>query len=305
MIENANTNTVKFVVETARSSQTAAVLTLLPSLLSANSLPTRFIIARCPENPSHILGAAAFIPQIISTQWPGFAMHLNVLANYRRQGIGSALLHQLKVDAQNWNVSHLHVAEHFEDNSPLAQFLSQYHFQPSSNMHYFISQMHATLPMLESLVGALNRRKRVPAGFVLQPLINANLDKAAELFAKEFKTPITHAQNVLQHALSEPMSNEISLALCKNNELAGFLIGKQNNDFPEVSYWVSAPEYRQGWTAALLLEGFVRRANERGIMHGGYSCNDKTTATLNIARKTGAKLTAIKRSYVLNLEAQA
>lgn len=301
MIHTPITNKVEFVVETARPSQTTAVLTLLPSLLSANALPSRFIIARCKKNQSQIFGATAFVPQIISTQWPGFAMHLQVLAKYRRQGIGSALLNQLKIEAKNWNIDYLHTVEHVEDTSEQAQFLTQHHFQASSNMHYFISQMHATLPMLSRLVSALHRRKRVPDGFVLQPLIEADLDKAADLFALEFNTPKAHAKQVVQQALNQPMGNEISLALCNTNELAGFLIGKQNNDLPEVSYWVSAPEYRQGWTAALLLEGFVRQANERGIVQGGYSCNDKTTATLNIARKSGAELTAIKRSYMLNL----
>ncbi|MDN4501889.1 GNAT family N-acetyltransferase [Alteromonadaceae bacterium BrNp21-10] len=305
MSKNSAMSPIQFVVEPARPSQTAAVLTLLPELLSACCLPSSFIIAFSKNNPSQILGAAAFIPQIISNEWPGFSIHCHVVADFRRQGIGSAMLQQLKTEARHWDIAYLHVTGHFEDNSSPTQFLTKRQFSPSSNMHYFIGQTQATLPMLDRLVKALYRRNRVPTGFSVQPLAQVNLDKVAELFARQFGTSQANGIHIVQQALSDPLSNELSLAVSNGSELAGFLIAKQSNDFPEVSYWVSAPEYRQGWPAALLLEGFVRGLHNKNIPQGGYSCNDKTTATLNIARKTGAQLSAIKRSYVLNLDQEA
>ncbi|MGS2719806.1 GNAT family N-acetyltransferase [Paraglaciecola aestuariivivens] len=302
---NTTTKTLNFVVEIARPSQTLAVLTLLPSLMSAQVLPTQFIIARCRDNPSHIFGVAACVPHIISTKWPGFALLLNVIPKFRRQGVGSALLEKIKVEAKSWNVDYLHVTEHIASNSPLAQFLLKQHFQTSSKMHYFLSQMPTTLPMLQRLVKALYRRNRIPNGYKLQPLVDADIAQVSALFAEQFHVPSAHAVHEMQQALNEPMSQEISLALCNGQQVVGFLLAKQSQNIPEVKYWVVGKNYQQGWAAALILEKFVSQANARGIKQGAYSCNHTTRATLNIAKKSGAELTDIRRSFMLKLGAHS
>lgn len=287
----------------AQPSHSAAVLSLLPKLRSADCLPSSFTVAHLPGQPSHIIGAAAYVPRLISDELPGFAFHCQVLPAFRRQGAGRALLQHLIQDVRCWEISYLHAAGSFDDGSLAAVFLTSQQFYPCANMHHFMGHTHATLPILTKIVSALKKRKRVPDGFRLKPLEEADLEGVAVLFAQQYATSVARAKASLRQVLEQPVSRELSFVLSNGEQLAGFITAKHDTAIPEVGYWISAPEFRHGWPAAMLLAGFLQAAQDGGISQGRYACNDKTLATLNIARKAGAQLETIRRSYVLDLGA--
>lgn len=286
---------------TAPAEQTAAVLSLLPELMAAEALPPTFTVAHAAGHPSHLLGAAAFIPRMQHAKWPGFSVYCHVLPAFRRQGIGRALMLKTAAETAAWDVMHLHAAATHKDDSAEAQYLTRMGFRFSGGMHHFVSDQALTLPLCQRLVQALRAHGRVPEGFVLRPLAEAQADTVATLFCRQFGGSMARARALVTRALEDPIGQALSLALCDDQHLAGFLIAKWGNDMPEVSYWVTDPTYRHGWPAALLLAEFVERAHKMGMVQARYCCSDQTRATLNIARKTGAVLEAVRRSYVLDL----
>lgn len=290
-----------FVVKKASFEQTTAVLSLLPELMSTEILPPDFIVAHPHDDPSRILGATAFIPKIHNTERPGFICYCRVLPAFRKQGIGSTLIQHLAKQVASWDVDYLHTASTYDDGSSEADFLKRLGFEVSGSMHHFMSHAATTLPMLQRLVKALYGRGRVPNGFAIKPFSDTEPDALASLFCRQFGGSMTHARNQVELALKEPSGEKLSLSLADGNQLAGFLVASHDNTSLEVKYWVTDPAFGQGWSAALLLDGCLSRANNLGFTQGRYSCNDKTRATLNIARKTGAQLEFLRRSYVLDV----
>jgi GNAT superfamily N-acetyltransferase len=290
-----------FVIRKAPFEQTTAVLSLLPELMSAAILPPNYTVAHPHGDPSRILGAAAFVPKIHNTDLPGFIFHCRVLPAFRKQGIGSALIQQLATQVAAWDVDYLHTASTYDDGSAEAEFLKRLGFDVSASMHHFMSNAASTLPMLQRLVKALYGRGRVPNGFAIKPFADTEPDAVASLFCRQFGGSLAHARRQVEQALKDPNGEKLSLSLSDGNQLAGFLVGSHDNTSSEVKYWVSDPTFGQGWPAALLLEGFVSRSSDLGYIQGRYSCNDKTRATLNIARKSGAQLEFLRRSYVLDV----
>lgn len=290
-----------FVVRKASFEQTTAVLSLLPELMSAEILPPNFIVAHSHDDPSRIVGAAAFVPKIHNTDWPGFIFHCRVIPAFRNQGIGKALIQCLATQVAAWDVDYLHTASTYDDDSSEANFLKRLGFSVSASMHHFVGDTTATLPMLQRMVKALYGRGRVPEGFVIKPLTEAEPNAVATLFCRQFGGSLANARCQVEQALKDPTGEKLSLSLSDGNQLAGFLIASHDNTSAEVKYWVTDPVFGQGWPAALLLEGFVRQLQILGFSQGRYSCNDKTRATLNIARKTGAQLEFFRRSFVLDV----
>jgi GNAT superfamily N-acetyltransferase len=293
-----------FVVKKASFEQTSAVMSVLPELMSSEILPPNFIVAHPHDDPSRILGAAAFVPKIHNTEKPGFICHCRVLPAFRKQGIGSAFIQHLAKQVASWDVDYLHTASTYDDGSSEAEFLKRLGFDVSSSMHHFMSHAAGILPMFNLLhrqVKALYGRDRIPKGFAIKSFSDIQPDAVANLYCRQFGGSMTHARNQIKLALKDPNGEKLSLSLSDGNQLAGFLVASHDKTSLEIKYWVTDPTFGPGWSAALLLDGCLSRANDLGLTQGRYSCNDKTRATLNIARKTGAQLEFLRRSYVLDI----
>ncbi len=286
---------------TAPVGQTAAVLALLPELTAAEALPPTFTVAHAVGFPSRLLGAAAFVPRMQHAEWPGFSAYCRVLPAFRRQGVGQALMGRLAAEVTAWDVKHLHAAGTHEARGAESQFLTTLGFRPSGSIHHFVGDTASTLPMCQRLVQTLRDHGRIPGGFTVVPLAEAQEDSVAALFCRQFGGSLARARAEVKRALEEPIGQALSLALRDDQQLAGFLMAREGKQMPEVSYWVSDPSYRQGWPAALLLEGFVKRLKDLGVAQARYCCSDRTRATLNVARKTGARLDAVRHGYVIDL----
>lgn len=287
----------------AAPDQTAAVFALLPELMGAQVLPPRFAVAHATGDPSCLLGAAAFVPMAGQGHLPGFRSQCRVLPAFRRRGVGRALMVELAAQARQWDASHLQSWEGLIEG-PESVFLRAAGFCPGLGVHYFVGEATATLARCQPLVAALRAHERVPTAFQLMPLVDVPLDAAALLFCSQFGGSPSAGREKISQVLKNELSRVLSFALWDGSVLAGFLLAGTDEAMVQVKYWAVDPTFRHGWPAVLLLEHFIRTGAEMGIFHARYHCNDRTQATLNVARKSGAVLEAVHQTYVLDLSTE-
>lgn len=292
-----------FNVSAAAVDQTAAVFALLPELLHATSLPPRFIVAHVAGDASRLLGAAAFVPQVQNADSPGFLSQCRVLPAFQRQGIGRALLSRLADEARAWDVPHLHAWAAHDDTSEPLGFLRAVGFRPGTAMHHFLLETALMRPASMRFQQGLRSRGRVPADAVPVPLAHVPIEPVVALFCAEFGGSPAQARARIERTLAHPMGQALSSALWDGATLAGFLLaGASDTDgSPEVSFRASDRRCRHGWPAAVLLDEFTRAMEAGGHAQARYYCNDRNLATLNLVRRTGARLERIRIHQVLDL----
>jgi hypothetical protein len=138
---------------------------------------------------------------------------------------------------------------------------------------------------------------RIPAGATLGPLEQADRTAVVRLYADHFGGTDAAVNALLDRSAQEPEARAASLALHLDQELIGFINWKRDDEgVPKVDMWITAPRFRTGWTAVMLLVASMRQPNQA---RGRFDCNDDAVATLKIARRIGARLLSARASYVL------
>lgn len=276
------------------------MLALLPELATAAALPPSLLVAHPAREPSRLLGAAALVPQLRDPQSPGFPGLWRVLPAYRRGGIGRALLSALAVQARRWDIDHLHAWEPLAEGSEAA-FLRALGFRPQLCLYDFVSEGNATPALTHRLLTRLRNKGRLPPTAQLLPLAEAPLARCALLYSLHFGCPVSAALATLNAALADADARAVSVALLEDGKLLGFLLAAPAADMMEVKFWICDPAWRHGWPALMLLDEFMRRLQAIGGQRARYACNEKTLATLNLARKSGAVAAGMRHAYVLDL----
>jgi GNAT superfamily N-acetyltransferase len=290
----------RLVLAAARADQTAAVLALLPEVLDAPALPTRFWVVHPAGRPSELLGAAACAPVVHPAQSPGFRGHCRVLEDYRRQGLGRALVERLSAEVAAWDVPHL-LSWQPEPDGPAGAFMSALGFRINFSIHHFIADYEGILPLCQRLTQSLREHDRIPSGFRLLPLGEVPREAVVKLHCKEFHASPAAARATIEEMLADPLAQRLSLALWDGAYVAGYLLAGPGSDMPDLRYWASDPAYRHGWPAVLLLDGYMRMIAACGLSQSRFMCNGRNPAPLNVARKIGAQLESLRHAHVLDL----
>jgi GNAT superfamily N-acetyltransferase len=291
----------RFVLAQAQPAQTAAVLALLPELLQAPALPTRFWIVHPDSEPSQLLGAAAYAPVLHPAHSPGFRGHCRVLAPYRRQGMGRALVTRLAAEVTAWDVPHLLAWQAELEDGPASAFMRALGFRVNFSIHHFIADYEKILPLCQRMTQSLREHERVPPGFRLLPLAAVPRAAVVALHCKEFHASPAAADAAIEAVLADPLGQRLSLALWDGEYVAGYLLAGPGADMPDLRFWASDPAYRYGWPAVLLLDGYMRMIADCGLRQSRFICNGRNPAPLNVARKIDAFVEGVEHGYVLDL----
>lgn len=294
---------VGYSVNQAAVDQTAAVFALLPELLSASALPSRFFIAHVTGDTSRLLGAAAFVPQVQNSISPGFSGQCRVLPAFQRLGIGRALVQRLADDARGWDVTQLLSWSQHEESDAATAFLRATGFRPGMAMHHFTLDTALMRASALRMYQSLNARGRIPANAMAVPLAQVPTERAAALLSCVFGDPLAHTRAKVERTLAHPMGRALSFGLWDGATLTGLMLAgaSESDGIPEVFFLVSDPAQRSGWQPALLHEHFTRAMEEGGHAHARYRCNDRTPSSLNLVRRANAKPGTIYVSQVLDL----
>lgn len=287
-------------VEVLPPSEWSAGMTLLAPLAREHRLPPFAVGARLQAHPERLVGAAAFVPQLAGQRADAFKALVKVLPRWQRQGIGRALIHRLRQEAAAWNIPRLLSLAPLPAGASTA-FVQALGARRSLAMHHYLAETVATLPLMRSLLSKMHHRGRIPPNHCVVPLSDAPIDAVAALHAAYFGQSTASSTAALTQALDNEPGRSMSFAVWNGQRVAGALIAGGSPDLPRVDYWFSAPDFQHGWVALLTLAAFVEEAAARGITHGRFSCNEHTRATLNIARKVGAKLESLEYQWEIEV----
>jgi GNAT superfamily N-acetyltransferase len=288
-----------FVVVEAAGAHVAAALTLLPETLQGEVLPSRMWIAHPPDRPHEVLAAAAAVPVLHDPAAPGFRGIARVLAEYRRQGIGRALVREVAQDAAAWGTARLHAWFAHDAGSPEAAFLRALRFMPHTGVHHFIGTTTQALQDCGDRLLRLKLRGRVPPDARLVPLHEADLSAVARLYASHLGGSPAELSQRLAKELDDGLCRALSVAVLCGPHLAGFMLMQHRDGLPLAELWISDPSYRHGWASLVSLHGALQRCLELGATQHRFHCNDAAVATLNFARRSGARQVALQHAYRL------
>ncbi len=280
------------------------MFTLLPELLSASVLPSEFSIAYINGNPDCIVGAAAYIPQLTGGRHSGYTYYCHILPTFTDTDIQRQLTRHVAERAAQWGVRYLHFGKLLTEAEQYVAVLREVGFTPRAELYQFTGAIHDVLRPLSRLMNSLTRRRRITAPVAIQPIAQTDTRQLLPLFTSQFGITSNAARHEIQQAIKHPLTNALSMALTNQGEVIAFLLAKVVNNEPEVAFWTSAGTYRFGWPAALLLDACCRKALLMGFERSRFACDSQTLATTNIAKRSGARLEAVKSSYVLELTPQ-
>ena len=92
-----------------------------------------------------------------------------------------------------------------------------------------------------------------------------------------------------------------SAVLLRGNEVKGALLYMWNDGNPIIDVNVVAPELRRGPANVLLLEAATRNALEGGGISFRFRCEEHVRDTVNLARRSGAKLARVQLAFTRTL----
>lgn len=289
-----------FVITEAAGAAVAGALTLLPELLESQLQPSRAWVAHLSGQPSALLGAAAAVPLLHDAAAPGFRCIARVLPAFRCRGIGRGLVRAMAGDAAAWGAERLH-AWYAHGDGAEAAFLGALGFVPHTRVHHFVGATAPALAMCGERLRALIEHGRIPPDAQLLPLHEVDLAAAARLYSHH----LGGSPSVLRQRLARDLADEpcraLSVAVRCGSQLAGLLLVKHREGLPDADLWISHPKHRHGWVSLMTLHGALQRCAERDEPHYRYHCNDAAQATLNFARRSGARRVALHRTFRLEL----
>lgn len=275
-----------------------AGLTLLACMAEDARLPAQIFGAHLSGYPERVVGAAAFIPRQFAPNDHAFLAWVQVLPAWRRQGVGRALIHRLRQEAAAWSVDALQSLAPVEEPDAIAA-MHALACHPGHAMHHYIADTAVAWPLMHAGIERLYRRKRVPPSETVLPLAEVPSAQVIALHASYFGQSETASRRVVHRALHESPGNSLSFAVWDGERVSGALIAGGHPAQPEVKFWFSAPACQDGRIALLTLHAFVEGVGRQGLAQGRFICNERTRATMNIARKFGARLERVTHHWRL------
>lgn len=284
---------------------TLAALSLLPELLGSEALPSRIWVASAGDRPSWLQGAATFIPVLRNTAHPGFRCLVRVLPEHRRQGIGRALIGAVQAEARRWNLPYLHAWQPVDAQGAEAGVLRALGFRTLSLMHHFVGSTERSLLASARLEASLRGRRTGQGGVVVVPLTTVPRDQVVSLYQRQLGGSGEVIGQHIAHVLEDEAARALSVAAWDGQRVHGFLLLALKRGVPHADFWVTEPDQRNGWVAALMLHESLRRLAEAGFALHRFHCNEHVRATMNFARRSQAECVAVQHCMGIELDRSA
>ena len=284
---------------------THAALSLLPELLGSEALPSRVWVASAGDRPSCLLGAATFIPVLRNATHPGFRCLVRVLPEHRRQGIGRALIGAVQAEARRWNLPYLHAWQPVDANGGEAGALRALGFRTLSLMHHFVGSTERSLLASARLEASLRARRGEQGGVAVVPLHTVPRDQVVSLYQRQLGGCCEAIGQHIGHVLQDEGARAISVAAWDGRRVHGFLLLSLKSGVPHADFWVTEPDQRHGWVAALVLHESLHRMADAGFTQHRFHCNEHVRATMNFARRSRAECVAVQHCMGIEVDRSA
>lgn len=222
----------------------------------------------------------------------GALVHVRVLPDWRRRGIGRALLAACAALVED-DADGLWTLDGIDEASPPADFLRASGFAASHRTHYFRVDVRAILALTDPIVERLRRHNRVPASVRVIPLRDAPLADVARLAGQEFGQNPLRVYHGLRAGLADDAGRTIdfdtSVIVMEGGEVAGGFLFRHGKDNPIANQEIVAPAWRGTYVHPLQLQAVAARVLASGATMVTFQCDEDVRDTMNVARRTGGE----------------
>lgn len=273
---------------------------MVPDVFTAETAPDRLLLACRPGDP-HPIGVCAIAWRVFGTP-PGFPLHVHVSERARREGIGRALVRAAATLCRD-DTARFHSWDALEERSEAEAFARAVGFTLHRRTLYFEADLAACKALVEPVHGRLREYGAIPVNAEVVALRDAPAREVARLVSETFESPNDHVLANVQRDAPGGFDLDYSFVLLLDGAVCGALLQRCIGGIPQVEVSVIAPALRLGWAPVLLLREAVRRGIAAGAQHIRFRCEDGVLDTINLARRTSARLarTAVEYSAPLGV----
>jgi GNAT superfamily N-acetyltransferase len=250
---------------------------LLPETFSNVSGRTYLIFVR--DEAPHIVAAASF------RQTVGAIAHLrlHVVRSFRRRGVGSQVIeHFVRNGASSIEGTVERITEPGAES-----FCERNHFKRLGSL----TTVETEVPEMLEYLRRLCSRITLPQNACTIPLLEAPIDQVARLHAEH----IAHENELdpWRARITDISGMEHSPVAMIDGRVAGFLLGKVENDTVLAHSLVVAPSHRGGWINAVLLARGLEYAWNNGARRARFSYTNSNRYTRKIANRFRARTVSL------------
>jgi GNAT superfamily N-acetyltransferase len=228
---------------------------------------------------------------------PGVA--LEVIAPYRRRGIGRDLVAQLeKAARQHYSVSALYAASRVEQNSAEVHGWQWLGFRPLDTVEEHVLPITQFESRLGPLMGRMRAKGRVPANARIVPLYQANAAAVLQFHLDHMGGDRQELYQKLRGKGSGAYHPRYSRVLLVDDRVRGCVLGHRvaKHTF-RVDANIVDPALRGGWANVWLKLEAARRALVLGIKEFTFTSFDHYDDTRSFTEKLGG--TTIRKTFLM------
>ena len=270
----------------------------MPEVFSASYAPELWVAV--DPAVSKMVGAGAVGWQPVPPG-PGLPVQVHVIPSHRRRGIGTAVLRAI-IDACTGHTGHLHSWASEAEGSPAALFCAAAGFAARSRLLEFDADGARFYAMIKSIHDRMAKSGKIPVELRVVSLREAPLEQVTALVSSQFADVPSSTVVALSKGLINYDQDKSAVLLC-GHEVKGALLYLWNGGNPVIDVNVVAPELRHGPGNVLLLEAATRKGLEGRATGFRFRCEEHVRDTLNLARRSGAKLAGVRLAFTRNLAA--
>jgi GNAT superfamily N-acetyltransferase len=275
-------------VRSARADEAGACRALLPRAFPPFGPAPELLVAAGPDGIAGVL-ALGWVPR-------DFPMMLHVLPNYRRAGLGRALV-DAAVGLATGETNALRAWHPVDEDGPACAFLQAVGFQVVRRLLPFEIGDLASIGTIDALVDRARRAGRIPGDARLVALAEAPPQEIARLVAPEFAALPRDVVVRIAPGAAAGYDPALSLVLMRGDRVAAVMLCSRDGDLAEVEAAVVEPGLRGGWPFLLMVSLIGHRAYEAGLRAVRFACEEHVLDVLAVARRTRA--TALPPQVVL------
>lgn len=257
------------------------------------------------ERPLRVLGSAASVPRVAVNGETHLQVDLHVVAPYRGQGIGRAILARLREEAAGARASSLVTqVDSLQDDGP-HRFLVSLGFTLTDRLSTFEADTERLAAFVLPRCAWLKSRGEVPDSARVVPLREADLPSVARLHVAHLSGTYEGILEGLRSRLAGPTADD-NCVLLVDGRVAGLLLGSTVEGLTRIESSIVAPDLRGQWTGGgwanlMMMAERLEWAAQRGSKRCRFSSFEGARPTRKLAAQAGAERVEVAEVHSLKL----
>lgn len=253
------------------------------------------------EAAYEVIGAVAATPCRDDQGEASLRIALQIVPPRRRQGFAARMIEQVKQEASRSGFSSLCIWRDADADEAGLAFLESEGFSLHDTETRFEVSLPAFTACLTPLHDWLKARGSLPRDIRFVPLGEAPLDELARLHIAHIGGSFDHVRANLEALAVGPLA-PAQPVMTVGGMLAGLMIVTADGEHGHIAAKVVDPRFRASvaglaWADLALMMHSMRWALEAGVRRCSFSCLAGNRHTHKLARRVGARVSAISQVY--------